>query len=92
MDIDIIFKVGAIGILVAVFNQILTRTGRDEQAMFITLAGVIVVMALIVNMMNDLFMEVKTIFNLYWWKRIAYDTYKDNIYCCNYHDIKHYNF
>nr|WP_312576441.1 stage III sporulation protein AC [Sedimentibacter sp.] len=65
MDIDIIFKVGAIGILVAVFNQILSRTGRDEQAMFITLAGVIVVMALIVNMMNDLFVEVKTIFNLY---------------------------
>ncbi|MDD2495873.1 MAG: stage III sporulation protein AC [Tissierellia bacterium] len=65
MDIDIIFKVGAIGILVAVFNQILARTGRDEQAMFITLAGVIVVMALIVNMMNELFMEVKSIFNLY---------------------------
>lgn len=65
MDINIIFKVGAIGILVAVFNQILSRTGRDEQAMFITLAGVIVVMALIVNMMNDLFMEVKAIFNLY---------------------------
>lgn len=65
MDIDLIFKVGAIGILVAVFNQILTRTGREEQAMFITLAGVIVVMALIVNMMNELFMEVKSIFNLY---------------------------
>jgi stage III sporulation protein AC len=65
MDINIIFKVGAIGILVAVFNQILTRTGRDEQAMFITLAGVIVVMALIINMMNELFMEVKAIFNLY---------------------------
>jgi len=65
MDVDIIFKVGAIGIVVAVFNQILTRTGRDEQAMFITLAGVIVVMALIVNMMNELFMEVKSIFNLY---------------------------
>ena len=65
MDIDIIFKVGAIGMLVAVFNQILSRTGREEQAMFITLAGVIVVMALIVNMMNDLFMEVKSIFNLY---------------------------
>lgn len=65
MDIDMIFKVGAIGILVAVFNQILSRTGREEQAMFITLAGVIVVMALIVNMMNDLFMEVKSIFNLY---------------------------
>jgi len=65
IDVDIIFKIGAIGILVAIFNQILTRTGRDEQAMFITLAGVIVVMALIINMMNDLFMEVKTIFNLY---------------------------
>ena len=47
MDIDLIFKVGAIGIVVAVFNQILTKTGRDEQAMFVTLAGVIVVMALI---------------------------------------------
>ena len=48
MDIDLIFKVGAIGIVVAVFNQILTKTGRDEQAMLVTLAGVIVVMALIV--------------------------------------------
>lgn len=65
MNIDIIFKVGAIGIIVAVFNQILTRTGREEQAMFVTLAGVIVVMALIVNMMNELFVEVKSIFNLY---------------------------
>lgn len=65
MDIDIILKVGAIGIIVAVFNQILTRTGREEQAMFVTLAGVIVVMALIINMLNDLFNEVKTIFNIY---------------------------
>ncbi len=65
MDIDLIFKVGAIGIVVAVFNQILTKSGRDEQAMFVTLTGVIVVMALIVGMMNDLFMEVKSVFNLY---------------------------
>ncbi|WP_326909000.1 stage III sporulation protein AC [Sedimentibacter sp. MB31-C6] len=65
MDIDIIFKVGAIGLVVAVFNQILTRTGRDEQAMFVTLAGVVVVMALIIGMINDLFMEVKSVFNLY---------------------------
>jgi len=43
-----------------VFNQILAKTGRDEQAMFVTLAGVIVVMTLIVGMMNDLFMEVKS--------------------------------
>ncbi|MDF2616062.1 MAG: hypothetical protein K0Q47_717, partial [Sedimentibacter sp.] len=41
------------------------KTGRDEQAMFVTLAGVIVVMTLIVGMMNDLFMEVKSVFNLY---------------------------
>lgn len=68
MDIDLIFKVGAIGIVVAVFNQILSKTGRDEQAMFVTLAGVIVVMALIVGMMNDLFTEVKSVFNLYWWE------------------------
>jgi len=65
MDLDIILKVGAIGLVVAVFNQILTKTGRDEQAMFVTLAGVIVVMALIVSLMNDLFTEVKSVFNLY---------------------------
>lgn len=65
MDIDLIFKVGAIGIIVAVFNQILDKTGRSEQSMFVTLTGVIVVMALIVGMMNDLFMEVKSVFNLY---------------------------
>lgn len=65
MDLDIILKVGAVGIIVAVFNQILTRTGREEQAMFVTIAGVIVVMALIINMLNDLFTEVKTIFNIY---------------------------
>lgn len=65
MDIDIILKVGAIGLIVAVFNQILTRTGREEQAMFVTLAGVIVVMTLIINMLNKLFTEVKAIFNIY---------------------------
>lgn len=65
MDIDIILKVGAIGLIVAVFNQILTRTGREEQAMFVTLAGVIVVMTLIINMLNTLFTEVKAIFNIY---------------------------
>lgn len=65
MDLEIILKVGAIGLVVAVFNQILTKTGRDEQAMFVTLVGVIVVMALIVSLMNDLFTEVKSVFNLY---------------------------
>ena len=63
MDIDLIFKIEAIGIVVAVFNQILTKTERDEQAMFVTRE--LLVMALIVGMMNELFTEVKSVFNLY---------------------------
>lgn len=65
MDIDIIFKVGAIGIIIAIFTQILSKSGREEQAVFVTIAGVIVVMAIIIGMLNQLFNEVKTIFNIY---------------------------
>ena len=65
MDIDIIFKVGAIGIIIAVFTQILSQTKREEQAMFVTIAGVIVVMAIIVSLLNQLFTEVRTIFKVY---------------------------
>lgn len=66
MDIDIIFKVGAIGLIIAIFTQILSQTKREEQAMFVTIAGVIVVMAIILSMLNQLFNEVKTMFNIYW--------------------------
>ncbi len=65
MDIDIIFKVGAIGIIIAIFTQVLSQTKRDEQAMFVTIAGVIVVMAIIVGMLSQLFNEVRSIFNIY---------------------------
>ena len=65
MDINIIFKVGAIGLIIAIFTQILSQTKRDEQAMFVTIAGVIVVMAIIVSMLNQLFNEVRSIFNIY---------------------------
>ena len=65
MDINIIFKVGAIGLIIAIFTQILSQTKREEQAMFVTIAGVIVVMAIILSMLNQLFNEVKTIFNIY---------------------------
>lgn len=65
MDIDIIFKVGAIGLIIAIFTQILSQTKREEQAMFVTIAGVIVVMAIILSMLNQLFNEVRSIFNIY---------------------------
>lgn len=65
MDIQIIFQVGAIGILVAIFKQILANTGRDEYAMLVTLTGVIVILAFLVSLMNDLFVDVRAIFNLY---------------------------
>ncbi|AEF17210.1 stage III sporulation protein AC [Thermoanaerobacterium saccharolyticum] len=65
MSIDIIFKIAAIGILVTVLNQILIRSGREEQAMMVTLAGVVVVLMMVITMINNLFTAVKTIFQLY---------------------------
>lgn len=64
IDVDLIFKIAAIGIIVAVLNQILVRAGREEQAMMTTLAGVIVVLMLIVQVINEFFHTVKTMFNL----------------------------
>ena len=64
MEIDLIFKIAAIGIIVAVLNQVLIRSGREEQAMMTTLAGLIVVLMMIINEINTLFETVKTIFGL----------------------------
>lgn len=64
MDVDLIFKIAAIGIIVAVLNQVLIRSGREEQAMMTTLAGLIVVLMMIINEINTLFETVKTIFGL----------------------------
>ncbi|MFY9520741.1 MAG: stage III sporulation protein AC, partial [Caldicoprobacterales bacterium] len=58
MSIDIIFKIAAIGILVAVINQVLVKAGRDEIAMMTTLAGIIVVLLMIVNMISQLFTSI----------------------------------
>lgn len=63
MDIDLIFRIAAIGILVSVLNALLTKSGREEQAMMTTLAGLIVVLMMIVKQIATLFMTVKTIFN-----------------------------
>ena len=63
MDVDLIFKIAAIGILVAVLNQLLVRSGRDEQAMMTTLAGLVVVLMIMVQEISDLFDLIKTLFN-----------------------------
>jgi len=62
MDIDIIFKIAAIGVAIAVLNQILIRVGREEQAMMTTLAGIIIVLFLIIDMISEFFETVKTLF------------------------------
>ncbi|MGN0550550.1 MAG: stage III sporulation protein AC [Acutalibacteraceae bacterium] len=64
MDVDLIFKIAAIGIIVAVLNQVLIRSGREEQAMMTTLAGLIVVLLMIVREISDLFGTIKTLFGL----------------------------
>ena len=64
MDIDFVFKIAAIGIIVAVLNQLLKRAERDEQAMMTTLAGLIVVLFMIVNQIGKLFDTIKNIFGL----------------------------
>ena len=64
MDVDMIFKIAAIGILVAVLNQVLSRAGRDEQAMMTTLAGLVVVLMMVVQQISGLFELVKNLFGL----------------------------
>ena len=64
MDVDLIFKSAAVGILVAVLNLVLVRSGREEQAMMTTLAGLVVVLMMLVQQISDLFDLVKTLFSL----------------------------
>ena len=65
MDIDLIFTIAAIGIIVAVLNLLLKRAERDEQAMMTTLAGLIVVLLMIVRQIGNLFETIKEVFGLY---------------------------
>ncbi len=64
MGVDLIFQIAAIGILVAVLNQVLIRSGREEQAMMTTLAGLIVVLLIVVTQISVLFDTIKSIFGL----------------------------
>ena len=64
MDVDLVFKIAAVGILVSVLNQVLTRSGWEEQATMTTLAGLIVVLMMVVQKISELFELVKTLFGL----------------------------
>ena len=64
MDVDLVFKIAAIGILVAVLNILLSRAGRDEQALMTTVAGLVVVLVLVIQKISELFDLIKSLFSL----------------------------
>ena len=64
MDVDLIFKIAAVGMIVAVLNQVLVRSGREVQAMMTTIVGLIVVLTIVVQEVSQLFELVKTVFHL----------------------------
>ncbi len=63
MDVDLIFKIAGVGIVVAVLNQLLIRAGREEQALLTTIAGLVVVLLIVTREIGALFEEIKTIFD-----------------------------
>ena len=63
MEIELIFKIAAVGIIVSILNQVLSRSGREEQATMTTLAGLVVVLMLIAQKIAELFELVNTLFN-----------------------------
>ena len=64
MDVYLIFKIAAIGIIVAVLNQLLIRSGREEQAMMTTIAGLVVVLMMLIQQISTLFNTIKSVFGL----------------------------
>lgn len=64
MDVDILFRIAAIGILVTVISQLLVRAGRDDIATLATLSGLVVVMVMVVNMISELFTSIRAMFAL----------------------------
>ncbi len=62
MNVELIFKIAAVGIIVAVLSQLLIRSGREEQAMLTTLAGLVVVLTLVISQISQLFSTVKRLF------------------------------
>lgn len=64
MEIDVLFKIAAIGILITVISQILSRAGRDDIATLAALSGLIVVLVMVMNMISELFISIRTLFSL----------------------------
>lgn len=64
MEVNLIFQIAGIGIIVAVLNQLLVRSGREEQALMTTIAGLVIVLIIIVDKIGELFTTVKTVFGL----------------------------
>ncbi len=64
MEVELIFKIAAVGILVAVLNILLSRSGRDEQALMVTIAGLVCVLVIVVREISDLFSLIKNLFSL----------------------------
>ncbi len=64
MEVELVFKIAAIGIIVALLNQLLIRSGREEQAMMTTIAGLVVVLTMIIYKIKDLFDIIQSVFNL----------------------------
>ncbi len=64
MNVDLIFKIAAVGIVVAVLNLLLSRSGRDEQALMTTIAGLVTVLFILVQQIADLFALIKSLFDL----------------------------
>lgn len=64
MNIDLLFKIAGIGIIVAVLHQILNKAGREDQAMMVTLAGMVIVLTVVIKEISQLFETVRTVFNL----------------------------
>ena len=65
MNIDIIFKIAAVGIIVAVLNQILKKTDHDEQAMMLTVAGLVIVLMMLIPAIDELFGTIRSVFGLW---------------------------
>ncbi|NLJ33694.1 MAG: stage III sporulation protein AC [Firmicutes bacterium] len=65
MDIDLIFKIAGIGILISILNTVLLQAGKQEQAQMLTLTGVVIVLLMVVQLINQLFNTVRTVFRIY---------------------------
>lgn len=65
MELDLIFKIAAVGIIVAVLNQILKKTDHDEQAMMLTVAGLVIVLMMLIPAIDELFVTIRSVFGLW---------------------------